>query len=332
MQNSYNSILETIGNTPLVRLRGISGELKTNVFAKLEGCNPGHSAKDRLAKFVIEAAEKNGELQKGGTIIETTSGNTGRSLAMIANLKGYECSLFTNEKISEEKKSVLEALGAEVVVCPTDVAADHPDSYYEQAKTRHSETPNSIYINQYYNQANVEAHYKMTGPEIWEQTEGKITHFVCCVGTGGTISGTAKFLKEKNPDIIIIGVDAVGSVLTKFHREGILDETEIKPYQLEGVGKNIIPSTVHFDLIDEMVQVEDAPSLRRALDLARNESILAGPSGGAAIQGLFETETPFSESDLIVTLLPDHGVAYLSKLYNKAWRRANGFAEIATSY
>ncbi|MGB0177629.1 MAG: PLP-dependent cysteine synthase family protein [Owenweeksia sp.] len=319
------SILETVGATPLVRLQKLSKELNTNIWAKLEAANPGHSSKDRIALYLVRCAEEKGLLKPGGTIIESTSGNTGRSLAMVASLKGYRCVIYTTTKISFEKKTVMEALGAEVIVCSTDVKAEDPQSYYSRAKALHEETPNSIYISQYHNEHNVEAHYHSTGPELWKQTEGGLTHFVCCVGTGGTISGTARYLKELNPGIKVLGVDAVGSVLTKFAREGIIDESEIKPYHLEGVGKDIIPGTVLFDFIDEFVQVEDKPSLLRARELARTESILAGPSGGAALEGLFQFRNHFKPDDQVVVILPDHGISYLSKLYNDEWMKENGF-------
>lgn len=320
-----NSILETIGETPLIRLQELSKELNTNIWGKLEAANPGHSAKDRIAVYVVRCAEEKGYLKPGGTIIESTSGNTGRSLAMVAALKGYKCIICTTTKISFEKKAVLEAYGAEVIVCPKEAKPEDPESYYSKARALHEKTPNSIYINQYYNKHNVEAHYHSTGPELWKQTEGKLTHYVCCVGTGGTISGTAQYLKEQNPAIRVLGVDAVGSVLTRYSREGVLDEKDIRPYMLEGVGKNIIPSTVLFEYIDEFVQVEDKPSLLRARELARTESILAGPSGGAALEGVYQYRHYFKPDDQVVVLLPDHGISYLSKLYSDAWMEENGF-------
>ncbi len=320
-----NNILETVGNTPLIRLQRLSEELNTQVWAKLEAANPGHSAKDRIAHYIIAKAEEEGVLSPGGTIIESTSGNTGRSLAMVAALKGYHCVLFTTTKISKEKKAVLEAYGAEVIMCPKDAKPDDPESYYSRARMLHEETCNSIYVNQYYNEANVEAHYHGTGPEIWQQTGGEITHYVCCVGTGGTISGTAKYLKEQKNSLRVLGVDAVGSVLTKFARTGQLDETEIKPYKLEGVGKNIIPSTVLFEYIDEFIQVQDKPSLLQALKLSREEAIMTGPSGGAALEGVFQYREHFGPQDKVVVLLPDHGISYLSKLYNEKWMKKNGF-------
>ncbi len=321
------SILETIGNTPLIRLKKVSEDLGTNVWAKLEASNPGHSAKDRVALFVVDKAEKEGLLKPGGTIIESTSGNTGRSLAMVAALRGYRCILCTTTKISFEKKAVLEAYGAEVIVCPKEARADDPHSYYSRAQSLHEQIPNSIYVNQYYNVSNIDAHYSTTGPEIWKQTEGKITHYVASVGSGGTISGTAKFLKEQNAAITVVGIDAYGSVLTKYHEEGYFDEDEIAPYNLEGVGKNIIPSTVLFDKIDKFHKVQDGPSLLRARDLAQQEAILVGPSGGAALQGIYELKDSFKPDDCVVVVLPDHGMGYLSKLYSDDWMIEKGFME-----
>ena len=325
LKGAKESILETIGNTPLIRLQQASKDLNTNIYAKLESFNPGHSAKDRIALYAIEKAEKEGKLSPGGTVIESTSGNTGRSLAMVAALKGYKCVLFTTTKISFEKKALMEAYGAQVVICPKEAHADHPESYYERAKTLHAATPNSVYINQYYNNSNVEAHYALTGPEIWDQTEGKITHYVACVGSGGTISGTSKFLKEQNSDIRVLGVDAYGSVLTKYHTDGVLDESEIKPYKLEGVGKSIIPGSVLFQNIDKFYQVDDKPSLLRARELARTEAIMPGPSGGAAVEALYQMKDEFTPDSVVVVILPDHGAGYLSKLYNTQWMSENNF-------
>lgn len=301
--------------------------MNTNVFAKIEAGNPGHSAKDRIGIFVVEKAEREGRLKPGGTIIESTSGNTGRSLAMIAAIKGYRCILCTTTKISFEKKAVMEAYGAEVIVCPKEAKADDPHSYYSRAQSLHEQIPNSIYVNQYYNDANIEAHYSMTGPEIWRQTEEKITHYVASVGSGGTISGTAKFLKEQNPDVKVFGIDAYGSVLTKYHQEGYFDENEIGPYNLEGVGKNIIPTAVLFDIIDKFQKVSDKPSLMRARELAKEEAILAGPSGGAALEGLYELKDEFKPDDCVVVVFPDHGMGYLSKLYSDDWMIEKGFME-----
>ena len=325
------SILSIVGNTPLIKLKRASRELKTNVFVKLESANPGHSAKDRVAIYVVEKAEREGILKPGGTIIESTSGNTGRSLAMVAAIKGYRCIVCTTTKISFEKKAVMEAYGAEVIVCPKEAKADDPHSYYSRAQSIHDQIPNSIYVNQYYNHANIEAHYSSTGPEIWKQTEGKITHYVASVGSGGTISGTAKFLKEQNPNVKVFGIDAYGSVLTKYHETGEFDEEEIQPYNLEGVGKNIIPTTVLFDRIDKFQKVEDGPSLLRARELAQDEAILAGPSGGAALQGVYELKDEFKPNDCVVVVFPDHGMGYVSKLYNEDWMIDNGYMEDSDS-
>lgn len=327
LKEEKENILQTIGNTPIIFLEKVSRDLKTRVYAKVEAFNPGHSAKDRIAQYAIDKAEREGRLKKGGTIIESTSGNTGRSLAMIAALRGYKCVFFSTTKISFEKQTILKALGAEVHICPASAKSDDPDSYYSRAKALHAITPNSIYVNQYYNDCNIEGHYYSTGPEIWKQTEGKITHYVACVGSGGTISGTAKYLKEQNEDVKVFGVDAFGSVLTKFHREGVLDLNEVKPYKLDGVGKKIIPGTVLFDKIDKFFQVEDSNGLNRARELAKTESILTGPSGGAAIEGLYQMKGEFAPDDCVVVILSDHGAGYLSTLYNDEWMITNGFME-----
>ncbi len=327
LKAAQSNIIETIGNTPLIKLQKASKDLNTNVYAKIEAANPGHSAKDRVALYVVNKAEEEGKLKPGGTIIESTSGNTGRSLAMIAAMRGYRCILCTTTKISFEKKAVLEAYGAEVIVCPKEAKADDKDSYYSRAASLHKQIPNSIYVNQYYNDSNIEAHYSMTGPEIWEQTEGKVTHYLAAVGSGGTISGTAKFLKEQNPAMKVFGIDAHGSVLTKYHTDKVFDEDEIAPYNLEGVGKNIIPTTVLFDIIDQFQKVADGPSLLRARELARSESILIGPSGGAVLEGLYQLRDQFKADDCVVLVFPDHGMGYLSKLYNDQWMVENGFME-----
>lgn len=324
---SKSNIIETIGNTPLVKLQKASQDLNTNVYAKIEAANPGHSAKDRVALYVVNKAEKEGKLKPGGTIIESTSGNTGRSLAMIAAIRGYRCILCTTTKISFEKRAVLEAYGAEVIVCPKEAKADDKDSYYSRAASLNKQIPNSIYVNQYYNESNIAAHYSMTGPEIWDQTEGTVTHYIAAVGSGGTISGTAKFLKEQKPSMKVFGVDAHGSVLTKYHTDKVFDEGEIAPYNLEGVGKNIIPTTVLFDIIDKFQKVEDGPSLLRARELARTESLLIGPSGGAVLEGLYQLKDEFKPTDCVVLVFPDHGMGYLSKLYSDEWMVENGFME-----
>ncbi len=325
LKEEKENILQTVGNTPIIFLQNVSRELNTRVYAKVEAFNPGHSAKDRIALYAIEKAEQEGRLKPGGTIIESTSGNTGRSLAMIGALKGYNCVFFATDKISYEKQTLLKALGAEVHVCPASAKSDAPESYYTRARVLHEATPNSIYVNQYYNDSNIEGHYSSTGPEIWRQTEGKITHYVACVGSGGTISGTAKYLKEQNPNVKVFGVDAFGSVLTKFHTDGYLDENEIKSYKLDGVGKKIIPGTVLFDKIDKFFQVDDTSGLNRARELARTEAIIGGPSAGAAIEGLYRMKDEFSPDDCVVVVLSDHGAGYLSTLYNDQWMIDNGF-------
>lgn len=325
LKEERENILQTVGDTPIIFLKDVSKVLKTRVYAKVEAFNPGHSAKDRIALYAVNKAEEEGRITEGGTIIESTSGNTGRSLAMICALRGYKCVLFSTTKISFEKQAILKALGAEVHICPASAKSTDPESYYTRAQAYHDRTPNSIYVNQYYNDCNIEGHYYSTGPEIWRQTEGKLTHYVACVGSGGTISGTAKFLKEQNKDVKVFGVDAFGSVLTKFHEEGVFDESQIKPYKLDGVGKNIIPGTVLFDRIDKFYQVNDAEGLQRARTLARTEAILTGPSGGAAIEALYQMKGEFKPTDCVVVVLPDHGTGYLSTLYNDEWMSSNGF-------
>jgi len=323
--NRYDSVIDVIGNTPLIKLNKFNKWIKSTIYAKVEAFNPGQSAKDRIALFMIENAEKSGKLKKGGTIIETTSGNTGFSLAMIAVIKGYRCILCVPQKISTEKLNSLRALGAEVIVCPTNVTADDPRSYYSQAKSLHQQIPNSFYVNQYFNEANIQAHYEMTGPEIWEQTEGKITHYIAPCGTGGTLSGTARYLKEQNPNIKIIGVDAYGSVLKKFHETGNFDNNEIYPYKLEAVGKNIIPDNVDFSVIDQFVKAEDKSSAFRARQLAKREGLFVGYSSGAAMQGVFKIREELKADDYVVVLFPDHGSKYLGKIYNNEWMEEAGF-------
>ncbi len=321
----YNNILEAIGNTPLVKINKVLKGIPSTVFAKLECFNPGHSAKDRIALFMVEQAERDGILTPGGTIIETTSGNTGFSLAMISVIKGYRCILCVPDKISAEKLNALRAMKAEVVVCPSNVKPDDPRSYYSQAKTLHKQTANSFYVNQYFNSANSAAHYATTGPEIWKQTEGKITHYVASCGTGGSLCGTAKYLKEQNPDIKVIGVDAYGSVLKKFHETGEFDQNEVYPYKIEGVGKNIIPDNVNFDIIDKFVKVEDKTSAFRARQLAKREGMFVGYSSGAALQGIFKIKEELTPEDFVVVLFPDHGAKYLGKIFNNEWLEEAGF-------
>ena len=272
----FDNVLDLIGKTPLIKLNKIVSNFKGNFYAKVECFNPGHSSKDRIALHIIEQAEKQGILKPGDTIIETTSGNTGFSIAMVSIIKGYQCILAVSSKSSPDKIDMLKTMGAKVYVCPAHVAADDPRSYYEVAKRLHQETKGSIYINQYFNELNIDAHYKSTGPEIWKQTEGKITHLVACSGTGGTISGTAKYLKEQNPNIKVIGVDAFGSVIKKYHETREFDEKEIYPYRIEGLGKNLIPTATNFDLIDEFVKVTDEESAHTARELARTEGMFVG--------------------------------------------------------
>lgn len=324
---AYNSILELIGNTPLIKIDKITENLKGSFFAKVEAFNPGHSSKDRIALYIIEEAERKGILKPGDTIIETTSGNTGFSIAMVSIIKGYNCILAVSNKSSKDKIDMLRSLGAKVHVCPASVAVDDERSYYSVAKRLHEETKGSVYINQYFNQLNVEAHYKTTGPEIWEQTQGKITHFVCCSGTGGTISGVGRYLKEQNPKIRILGVDAFGSVLQKFHETKEFDSNEIYPYRIEGLGKNLIPSATDFDVIDKFVKVSDEASAHSSRELTLKEGMFLGYTSGAVIQAIrqYADDNEFDENSNVVVLLPDHGSRYMSKIYSDEWMSDQGF-------
>lgn len=330
--NACNNILELIGNTPLVRLNHVTQDLKGSFYAKVEAFNPGNSAKDRVAYHIIEEAERKGILTEGSTIIETTSGNTGFSIAMVSIIKGYECILAVSSKSSPDKIDMLRSMGAKVYVCPAHVGADDPRSYYQVAKRLHEETKGSVYINQYFNELNADAHYKSTGPEIWEQTNGKLTHFVACSGTGGTISGTAKYLKEQNPDIKIIGVDAYGSVLKKYHETRELDVNEIYPYRIEGLGKNLIPGATDFDIIDAFVKVTDEASAHTAREVSKKEGIFVGYTSGAVTQALkqLDAEGEFKESDHVVVVFPDHGSRYMSKIYSDEWMENQGFFDRET--
>ena len=320
-----NNILETIGNTPLVKLNKITAEVKGLVLAKIESFNPGNSVKDRMALKMIEDAEADGRLKPGGTIVEGTSGNTGMGLALVAIVKGYKLICVSTDKQSKEKFDVLRAVGAEVIVCPTDVAPDDPRSYYSTSKRISEETPNAWYVNQYDNPSNAQAHYEQTGPEIWAQTEGKITHFLVGVGTGGTISGVAKYLKEKNPKIKVWGIDTYGSVFKKYHETGIFDENEIYPYITEGIGEDILPENVDFSLIDHFEKVTDKDAAVYTRKLALEEGIFAGNSCGAAIKGLLQLGHHFDKEDVIVVLLHDSGSRYIGKIYNDDWMKSKNF-------
>ena len=323
--NYFNNILETIGDTPLIKLNNVTENVDALVLAKVEYFNPGSSVKDRMAVKMIEDAEKDGRLKPGGTIVEGTSGNTGMGLALAAIVKGYKLICVSTDKQSKEKFDVLRAVGAEVVICPTNVDPDDPRSYYSTSKRISEETPNSWYVNQYDNPSNSLAHYLSTGPEIWDQTDGKITHFVVGVGTGGTISGVGKFLKEKNPNIKVWGIDTYGSVFKKYHETGIFDKNEIYPYLTEGIGEDILPKNVNFDIIDGFVKVTDEDAARYARLLAKKEGIFAGYSCGAAIKGLELLKNNFNNDDVVVVLLHDSGSRYIGKVYNDDWMKKNGF-------
>lgn len=320
-----NNILETIGNTPLVKLNTITQEVDALVLAKVEYFNPGNSVKDRMALKMVEDAEKDGRLKPGGTIVEGTSGNTGMGLALVAIVKGYKLICVTTDKQSKEKIDILKAVGAKVIICPADVEPEDPQSYYSIAKRIGDETENSWYVNQYNNLSNREAHYLSTGPEIWEQTNGKITHFVVGVGTGGTISGVAKFLKQQNSNIKIWGIDTYGSAFKKYHETGIFDKKEVYPYITEGIGEDIIPENVDFDLIDHFEKVTDEDAARYTRKLAKEEGIFAGNSCGAAVKGVIQLKKYFTKNDVVVVLLHDSGSRYVGKIYNDQWMKANDF-------
>ena len=320
-----NNILETIGNTPLVKLNTITQEVDALVLAKVEYFNPGNSVKDRMALKMVEDAEKDGRLKPGGTIVEGTSGNTGMGLALVAIVKGYKLICVTTDKQSKEKIDILKAVGAKVIICPADVEPEDPQSYYSTAKRIGDETENSWYVNQYNNLSNREAHYLSTGPEIWEQTNGKITHFVVGVGTGGTISGVAKFLKQQNSNIKIWGIDTYGSAFKKYHETGIFDKKEVYPYITEGIGEDIIPENVDFDLIDHFEKVTDEDAARYTRKLAKEEGIFAGNSCGAAVKGVLHLKKYFTKNDVVVVLLHDSGSRYVGKIYNDQWMKANDF-------
>src|SRR5690554_6860135 len=327
----YNSIIEAIGDTPMVKLNSVTKGIKGTILAKVEYFNPGNSMKDRMALKMIEDAEKSGQLKPGGTIIEGTSGNTGMGLALVAIAKGYKCIFTLSDKQSQEKIDVLRAMGAEVIVCPTNVAPDDPRSYYSVAKKLNEDIPNSFYPNQYDNLSNWKAHYESTGPEIWRDTEGKITHYAAGVGTGGTISGTSKFLKEQDPGVLSIGIDTYGSVFKKYKETGIFDENEIYPYLTEGIGEDILPRNVDFSVIDHIIKVTDKDAAVMTRMLSREEGLFVGWSAGSAVHGALEyARENLKEGDCMVILLPDHGSRYVGKVYNDEWMRNHGFLENKT--
>ena len=320
-----NNILETIGNTPLICLNKITSEVPATVLAKVDYFNPGNSIKDRMALKMVEIAEAEGKLKPGGTIIECTSGNTGMGLALVAIVKGYKCIFTTTDKQSKEKMDILRAVGAEVIVCPTNVAPADPKSYYSVARKIAAETPNSFFFNQYDNLANRLAHYESTGPEIWNQTEGKITHLVCTVGTGGTITGTAKYLKEKNPNIQVWAIDPVGSLLTHYFQTGIEDRAYVQPYIAEGFGEDFVPANYDMSLINHFEQVADKEGALMTRRLAKEEGLFCGYSAGSCILGLLQLKDKLKSSDLVVCILHDHGSRYVGKVYNDDWMKSKGF-------
>ncbi len=324
----YNSIIETIGDTPLVKLNKVNEGIQGTILVKVEYFNPGNSVKDRIAIKMIEDAEKEGLLKPGGTIIEGTSGNTGMGLALAAIAKGYKCIFTLADKQSQEKIDILRAVGAEVVVCPTNVTPDDPRSYYSVAKKLNETIPNSLYPNQYDNESNWTAHYETTGPEIWEQTDGKITHFAAGVGTGGTVSGVSKYLKEQNADVFTLGIDTYGSVFKKYKETGEFDDNEVFPYLTEGIGEDILPKNVNFDLIDEFVKVTDKDAAIMARRLSREEGLFVGWSCGSAVFGALKyARKHLKKDDIMVIILPDHGTRYLGKIYNDSWMKDHGYLE-----
>ena len=325
-----NNILETIGNTPLIRLNKVAKDIPATVLAKVDYFNPGNSIKDRMALKMVEVAEQEGKLKPGGTIIEGTSGNTGMGLALAACVKGYHCIFVTTDKQSKEKVDILKALGAEVIVCATNVLPTDPKSYYSVAKRLAQEIPNSMYMNQYDNLANRQAHYESTGPEIWQQTEGKITHLVCTAGTGGTITGTAMYLKEKNPNIQIWAIDVYGSLLTKYFRTGEIDMNEVHPYISEGFGEDFVPQNYDMQFIDHFEQVTDKDGAIMARKIAREEGLFCGYSAGSCLQGLMQLKSRLKKEDVVVCIFHDHGTRYIGKIYNDQWMIERGFLEVKT--
>ena len=321
----FENILHTIGNTPLIKLNNIVKDLPCTVLAKYETFNPGNSVKDRIALKMIDDAEKKGLLKPGGTIIEGTSGNTGMGLAIVAINRGYKCIFVASDKQSKGKLNALRVFGAKVIVCPTDVDAEDERSYYSVSKKLSEEIPNSWYVNQYDNPSNTKAHYESTGPEIWKQTEGKITHFVVGVGTGGSISGIGKYLKEMNPNIKVWGVDAYGSVLKKFHETGIFDKDEIYPYKTEGIGEDMIPENIDFDIIDGFTKVTDKDAALYCRELVSKEAMFLGNSAGAAVKGVLQLAEHFTKDDIVVVLFHDHGSRYIDKIYNDEWMKEMGY-------
>jgi cystathionine beta-synthase len=325
-----NNILETIGNTPLIRLNKITRDFPCTVLAKVDYFNPGNSIKDRMAVKMIEVAEKDGKLKPGGTIIECTSGNTGMGLALAAAVKGYRCIFTTTDKQSKEKMDILKAVGAEVIVCPTNVEPEDPRSYYSVARRLAGEIPNSFHCNQYDNPANRLAHYETTGPEVWRQTDGKMTHLVCTAGTGGTVTGTAMFLKEKNPAIQIWAIDVYGSLLTKYFRTGQIDMNQVHPYVSEGFGEDFVPENYDMRVIDHFEQVTDKDGAVMARKLAKEEGLFCGYSAGSCLQGLMQLKDRLTKDDLVVCILHDHGSRYVGKIYNDQWMMERGFLDVKT--
>jgi len=325
-----NNILETIGNTPLIRLNKITKDFPCTVLAKVDYFNPGNSIKDRMALKMVEVAEQEGKLKPGGTIIEGTSGNTGMGLALAAVVKGYKCIFVTTDKQSKEKADILKAVGAEVIVCPTNVVPEDPKSYYSVAKRLATEIPNSFHMNQYDNLANRQAHYESTGPEIWKQTDGKITHLVCTAGTGGTIVGTAKYLKEQNPNIQVWAIDVYGSLLTKYFRTGEIDMNEVHPYISEGFGEDFVPKNYDMSVIDYFEQVTDKDGAIMARKLAKEEGMFCGYSAGSCIAGLMQLKNRLKKDDLVVCIFHDHGSRYVGKIYNDQWMIERGFLDVKT--